>query len=122
LIHELIHAYFFSIVDDYNYTPSNTIASFPELFEAYVLKNNPTSQDRQDAQHLAMANKYVDAMASALQEYDANYTVPYQVYQDLAWGSLSKAPLPHESFRVVVCNKVKICVDKVLLKTLILMF
>jgi hypothetical protein len=37
-----------------------------------------------------MAEKYVDAMASALQEYDANYTVPYQVYQDLAWGGLQE--------------------------------
>ena len=32
-------------------------------------------------------------MASALQEYDANYTVPYQVYEDLAWAGLSAAPI-----------------------------
>ncbi len=95
LIHEVIHAYFLSIIDDYNYTPSNTIASFPELFEAYVKKNYPNPSD---AQHKEMAERYVEAMASALQEYDANFTVPYQVYQDLAWGSLSKAPIFNKTF------------------------
>uniref|UniRef100_UPI0032616DC3 hypothetical protein n=1 Tax=Flavobacterium sp. T-16 TaxID=2893173 RepID=UPI0032616DC3 len=34
LVHELIHAYFLSIVDDYNYTPSTALPNFPELFEA----------------------------------------------------------------------------------------
>ncbi|MGL2987784.1 hypothetical protein ACSVH5_09320, partial [Flavobacterium sp. RSSA_27] len=98
LIHETIHAYFLSIVDDYNYTPSTALPSFPELFEAYVKKTHPTSTDKQDAQHLAMANKYVDAMASALQEYDANYTIDYQVYKDLAWGGLSKTPIFEKTF------------------------
>jgi hypothetical protein len=45
------------------------------------------------SQHKAMANKYVDAMASALQEYDANFTVPYQVHKDLAWGGLMDVPI-----------------------------
>ncbi|WP_158728511.1 MULTISPECIES: hypothetical protein [unclassified Flavobacterium] len=40
-----------------------------------------------------MADKYVAAMASALQEYDANYTIPHQVYEDLAWGGLSETPI-----------------------------
>ena len=35
-----------------------------------------------------MANRYVNAIASVLQEYDANYTVPYEVYTDLVWGGL----------------------------------
>jgi hypothetical protein len=35
LIHEVIHAYFLSIVDDYNYTQSTVLPTyFPELFEA----------------------------------------------------------------------------------------
>nr|WP_294923646.1 hypothetical protein [uncultured Flavobacterium sp.] len=32
-------------------------------------------------------------MASASQEYDANNTVPFQVYKDLAWGGLMDAPI-----------------------------
>lgn len=98
LIHEIIHAYFLSIVDDYNNTPSTVLPSFAELFEIYVKKEYPSSTEKQDAQHLAMANKYVDAMASALQEYDANYTVPFQVYKDLAWGGLSAAPIFDKTF------------------------
>jgi hypothetical protein len=93
LIHELIHAYFLSIVDDYNYTPSTALPNFPDLFEVYVLKTYPASNNKQDAQHKVMAEKYVAVMASALQEYDANYTVPYQVYEDLAWAGLSAAPI-----------------------------
>lgn len=95
LIHEIIHAYFLSIVDDYNHTPSTLLPSFPELFEAYVKKTYPNPSD---AQHKEMADKYVDAMASALQEYDANFTVPYQVYKDLAWGSLSEAPIFNKTY------------------------
>lgn len=93
LVHELIHAYFLSIVDDYNYTPSTALPNFPDLFEVYVLKNYPNSNNKEDAQHKVMADKYVAVMASALQEYDANYTIPYQVYEDLAWASLSAAPI-----------------------------
>jgi hypothetical protein len=97
LIHEVIHAYFLSIVDDYNYNyPTNApMNTFPELFEAYVKKTYPNPSD---AQHKEMANKYVDAMASALQQYDANYTVPYQVYKDLAWGGLKDAPIFDKTF------------------------
>ena len=108
LIHEIIHAYFLSIVDDYNYTPSTALPSFPELFEAFVLKEHPTSKDKQDAQHLAMANKYVDAMASALQEYDANYIVDYQVYKDLAWGSLRDAPIFEKTFPTGSTDNIRI--------------
>jgi hypothetical protein len=101
LIHEVIHAYFLSIVDDYNnnYPTNAPMADFPSLFEAYVKKTYPNSNSTRDAQHKAMADKYVDAMASALQEFDANYTVPYQVYKDLAWGGLSGAPIFDETFK-----------------------
>lgn len=98
LIHEVIHAYFLSILDDYSTTPSTALLSFPELFEVYVKKAHPTSADKKDAQHLEMANKFVDAMASALQEYDANYLIDYQVYKDLAWGGLSGTPIFDKTF------------------------
>lgn len=98
LIHEVIHAYFLSLLDDYNYTPSTALPTFPELFEIYVKKENPTSTEKTDAQHLAMANKYVDAMASALLEYDGNYIINYQVYKDLAWGGLIETPIFDATF------------------------
>jgi hypothetical protein len=98
LIHEVIHAYFLSIIDDYNNTPSTALPSFPELFEVFVKKEHPTSTDKKDAQHLAMANRFVDAMASALQEFDGNFIVPSQVYKDLAWGGLKDAPIFDATF------------------------
>ena len=98
LIHEVIHAYFLSIVDNYNYTPSTTLLTFPDLFEIFVKKDHPDSKDKKDAQHKTMADRYVNAMASALQEYDNNSNVPYQVYKDLAWGSLKDAPIFNATF------------------------
>ena len=64
----------------------------------YVKNQYPASNNKQDAQHKTMADKYVDAMASVLQEYDANNTVPYQVYKDLAWGGLMDAPIFNATF------------------------
>lgn len=63
------------------------------------MKNKyPNSNDKADAQHKEMADKYVDAMASALLEYDAGYIVPYQVYKDLAWGSLMDTPIFNKTY------------------------
>ena len=98
LLHEIIHAHFLSIVDYYNSTPTTLFSlqtSFPDLFEAYVKKNYPNPSD---AQHKEMAEKYVEAMAMTLQQYDANDKINYQVYKDLAWGSLSKAPIFSKTF------------------------
>jgi len=50
------------------------------------------------AQHEDMTNKYVYAMASALEEYDANYLINYHVYKDLAWGGLKDAPIFDKTF------------------------
>jgi hypothetical protein len=73
-----------------------------------VLKTFPNSNDKQDAQHKEMADKYVDAMASALQEYDANYTVPYQIYKDLAWGGLRDAPVFNATFPPGSAERIRI--------------
>jgi hypothetical protein len=96
LLHEIIHAHFLSIVDYYNSTPTTLFSlqtSFPDLFEAYVKSKYPNSTDKEDAQHKEMAEKYVEAMAMTLQQYDANFITNYQVYKDLAWGSLKDTPI-----------------------------
>ena len=41
--------------------------------------------------HQQMATDYVDAIASALQEYQPG--LPQQVYEDLAWGGLIGTPV-----------------------------
>ncbi|KFF18413.1 hypothetical protein B0A62_06195 [Flavobacterium hydatis] len=97
LLHEMIHCYFFSLVDDY--TASNNPAifnDFPTLFQKFVDKKYPGSKD--SAHHDEMANTYVNAIGAALQEFQTgspvpNGGVPDQIYTDLAWGGLQEAPI-----------------------------
>ena len=52
-----------------------------------------------------MAKDYVDSMAMALQEYYLNnnpttYPIPsYEVFTDLAWGTLQEASIFQEKFK-----------------------
>lgn len=110
ILHELIHAYFFSIIDDYNSTPSsNPFNNFPELFQAFVNKNYPGGDNKYVfAQHNQMTNLYVGAIASALQQYDGNYLTPYQVYEDMAWGSLQEAPIFDSKFPLGSADRLRI--------------
>lgn len=102
LLHEMIHCYFFSLVDDY--TAKNNPAifdDFPTLFQKFVDKKYPGSKD--SAHHDEMANTYVNAIGAALQEFQTglsvpNGQVPNQVYTDLAWGGLQEAPIFKQKF------------------------
>ena len=94
LIHETIHAYMLSVIDDYNSYPTNApFTDFPELFKIYVSKINFVNNANL-AQHEDMANKYVGAIASALEEYqDSTTMIPSsladkQVFLDMAWSGL----------------------------------
>ena len=107
LLHEIAHVNFMSIVDDFKaqgYSQTNyNLKSFPTLFQAYCDKKYPPSNTTAaNAHHLEMANQYVDAIGSALQEYnklnDPEGIIPYQVYSDLAWGGLIDAPVFYEKF------------------------
>ncbi|MEO5775291.1 MAG: hypothetical protein ABIQ27_00205 [Flavobacterium sp.] len=101
MFHELIHAYFMSLFDDYyNTSPPNLSAynDFAGLFHYYVTLHHPSSINPADVHHQQMATDYVDAIARALQEYQTGLPVPStsspeQIYSDMAWGGLSEAPL-----------------------------
>jgi hypothetical protein len=104
IVHEMVHAYFFSIVDDYKSNPKNNqnlynLNSFPSLFQAYCDKNYPPAPNTSpNLHHLEMANYYVDAIARALQEFQTGIPVatgasPEQIYSDLAWGGLNGTPV-----------------------------
>lgn len=104
LVHEIIHAYILSIVDDYNTYPTNApFTDFPELFKIYVNKTSPIG-NASYAQHEDMANKYVDAIASALEEYQWNDTgIPSsladkQVFLDMAWSGLQNTEVFNNKF------------------------
>jgi hypothetical protein len=110
LLHELVHANFLSIVDDYNTKPNTSekydLNSFPSLFQAFCDKQYPPSATTAiNAHHEEMANKYVDAIASALQEYNTGIPLPFgttpnQIYTDLAWAGLNKTPVFESKFTV----------------------
>ncbi len=95
IIHELIHAYFLSLVDDLDYGETSNLNTFSILWDYYVNHFNGGVGDI--AQHNQMAESYVNAMASALQEYQTGIQVsssqqPQQIYKDLAWGGLGNTP------------------------------
>ena len=91
-MHETIHAYMLSVVDDYDTYPTNApFNDFPDLFKLYVEKTY--SSGAVVAQHEDMANRYVDAIASSLEQYQANTGFPNfisdkQAFLDMAWSGL----------------------------------
>jgi len=94
LIHEIIHAYFMSLIDDVATGVPGSVETKAAAFDAYVTKTFGPNSDA--SAHEVMAIKYVDIMARAIQEYNTGLPVqgmPEQVYIDLAWGGLSTAPV-----------------------------
>ena len=92
ILHELIHAYFYSLIaDEYN-TGNSTLNTFPELWDYYVV-NMSNMTPGGSPQHLVMAQNYVNVLGEALQEFDTGVPVTssnplQQKYKDLAWGGL----------------------------------
>ena len=111
MFHELLHAYFLSIIDDYRANPNNNqnlynLSSLPSLFQAYCDKKYPpVPGTAQNIHHLEMANSYVNALARALQEYQTGTPVPAatnpdQIYTDLAWGGLNDTSIFEATYPV----------------------
>lgn len=104
LLHEIVHCYFFSLVDDYTAKNNPAIFNdFPTLFQKFVDKKYPGSKD--SAHHDEMANSYVNAIGAALQEFQTGIAVkdgetPNQIYTDLAWGGLQEASIFMQKFPV----------------------
>jgi hypothetical protein len=104
MLHEMIHAYMLSVVDDYNtysYPTNDPFNGFPKLFNLYAL--NAGVGNSVIAQHEDMANKYVDAIASALEAYQANIGIPFsladkQVFEDMAWSGLQGTDVYNAKF------------------------
>ncbi|WP_166920970.1 hypothetical protein [Flavobacterium poyangense] len=102
LLHELGHAFFMSLVEDFDASKNLVVFSeFPLLFQAFVDKKYHGSTE--DFQHAEMANTYVEAIGAALQEFQTGVAVPYgtkptEIYTDLAWGGLRDAPIFSKKF------------------------
>lgn len=108
ILHEMVHAYFLSLKDDYFYSnpPNlNSLSDFTNLFHYYVTLKYPLSLNSYDFQHQQMATDYVDAIARALQEYQTgipvpNTSQPNQIYNDLAWFGLIDTPVFDNMFPI----------------------
>jgi hypothetical protein len=86
-LHELVHAYFFSLIDDcYLQNVCELLSTYPELWEYYVNHRNGIYPSNSISHHEEIANSYVAAIASALQAFQPG--LPIQVYEDLAWSGL----------------------------------
>ena len=115
LIHELTHAYFKSLFDDYhNGSPPNPNAynNFSTLYQFYVDKNY-TGGGSTNAHHEQMANSYITIIASALQEFQTgiavyNSTPLQQVYIDLAWGGLYGTPIYASTSALTATDRIRI--------------
>ncbi|MCZ8228997.1 hypothetical protein [Flavobacterium sp.] len=84
IIHELIHAHFFALFDDYhNNGDICAYDNFACLYEKYVTK---TYGGNDDAQHAQMFDNYIPIMASTLAKFKPGQ--PYQFYEDLAMSTM----------------------------------
>jgi hypothetical protein len=93
ITHEIIHAYLLSVVDGYNVDSTNENTPFPALYDAYEKKKTTAgSQADVYAQHEIIANKFVNIIASTVQEFHTGESInsgyPMQAYLDLAWAGL----------------------------------
>lgn len=101
VIHELIHAYFLSLIDDcYVANNCTLLQTFPELWNFYVLNKNNGVLTNPISQHEELALLYVKSIAIALQQYHTGVPFlsgePQQAYQDIAWGGL-KGTTPYNN-------------------------
>ncbi|WP_374174939.1 hypothetical protein [Flavobacterium tructae] len=99
MAHEVIHAYLISLIQENKSCGASGICDFPTVYEAYVqyeITRNPNVLP--DAQHELIANKYVNAIASTIQEFHTGKLVVSssslkQVYLDMAWAGLQKTEI-----------------------------
>lgn len=103
MTHEIIHAYLISLLQDNIICGSSAICDFPTIYDAYVQQQ--IEKDRTilpDAHHELIAEKYLLAIASTIQEFHTGNPIgsgnPDQFYIDLAWGGLQNTAIFNKTF------------------------
>ena len=85
ILHELLHTYFLSKIDDDDFGIPVNIYELNFLWNAIqseVYGNNPLQY-----QHEQMARRFIEPIRDALKEWDGAQESD-QYYEDLAWGAL----------------------------------
>ena len=99
LVHELIHAHFMSLYDDYkNNGDVCALDNYDCLFMKYAANNYVGTTD---PHHTQMFESYLDVMANALQGFHTNVPVKTeasQLYQDLAISTLQGTQLFEDKY------------------------
>ncbi|WP_298116263.1 hypothetical protein [Flavobacterium sp.] len=92
IVHELIHAYILSLIDDNSLQlapylePSADLTNLSIIFNAIERKKYGLNPNY--FQHNEMAQSFISVIAEAIKIIDGG-TQPNQYYQDLAWGGLT---------------------------------
>jgi len=86
ILHEMLHAYMISHIDDVNAGNTVDVRQFLLLWN-YIRNTTSPGGSTQTAQHEYMANRFIPHLKASLKEYDGG-TQPDQYYEDLAWGAL----------------------------------
>ncbi len=95
ILHEILHALIFSVIDNSQNLNNLDINNFELIWNTFV--SNESNGIATPDHHLFLGMHYVDVMAKALQEFDTGIEVPEnespsQIYTDLAWTGLIKVP------------------------------
>lgn len=86
ILHEMLHAYMISNIDDVNAGNTVDVKQFLLLWQ-YIRNTTSPNGSTQSAQHEYMANRFISPLKAALKEWD-NSSQSEQYYEDLAWGAL----------------------------------
>ncbi|SNR26933.1 hypothetical protein SAMN04488009_0574 [Maribacter sedimenticola] len=86
ILHEMLHAYMISHIDDVN---SGNIVDIRKFIQLWQNIRNTTSPggSSEAAQHEYMAQRFIPPLREALKEWDGA-SQSNQYYEDLAWGAL----------------------------------
>lgn len=97
ILHEMIHTYLISLVDDTTITGSIDVTNFPLLWNALV--NQTYDNNPNQLHHEIIGRRFIEPLRDALKEYDTNNQTD-QYYEDLAWGALENTSTFNNLFPV----------------------
>jgi hypothetical protein len=81
----------------------------PALYDAYEKRKPPLDRKLMYAQHEIIANKFVNIIASTVQEFHTGESInsgyPMQAYLDLAWAGLVGTSIYKEIIQMIKTTK-----------------
>ncbi len=87
ILHEMLHAYMLSHIDDVKDGNISDVLSFPTLWQK-LRSINAIPGSSLSAQHDQMAQKFIEPLKEALKEWHKNDKRSDEYYEDMAWGAL----------------------------------